>query len=86
MLTVILTMYFYVFFAIFIYTRAICKVCGLTLLFRDGTLCRCGDGLFFEIPPLASDAFLSALHPILENMLQTVDLFEISCFGAPFSW
>jgi hypothetical protein len=26
------------------------------------------------------------LHPLLENVLQTVDHFEISCFGAPFSW
>jgi hypothetical protein len=26
------------------------------------------------------------LHPLLENMLQTVDHFEISCLGAPFSW
>jgi hypothetical protein len=24
--------------------------------------------------------------PLLENMLQTVDHFEISCLGAPFSW
>jgi hypothetical protein len=33
---------------------------------------RCGDGLFFEVPPLASDALLTTLHPLLENMLQTV--------------
>jgi hypothetical protein len=26
------------------------------------------------------------LHPLLENMLQTVDHFEISFLGAPFSW
>jgi hypothetical protein len=36
-------------------------------------LWRCGDGLFFEIPPLASDALLTTLHPLLENALQTVD-------------
>jgi hypothetical protein len=30
-----------------------------------------GDGLFFEIPPLASDALLTTLHPLLENVLQT---------------
>jgi hypothetical protein len=30
------------------------------------------DGLFFEVPPLASDALLTALHPLLENVLQTV--------------
>jgi hypothetical protein len=33
---------------------------------------RCGDGLFFEGPPLASDALLTMLHPLLENVLQTV--------------
>jgi hypothetical protein len=47
---------------------------------------RCGDSLFFEVPPLASNALLTTLHPLLENMLQTIDHFEISCFGAPFSW
>jgi hypothetical protein len=66
-------------------TGAVCKVDGLTLLIRVGTLWRCGDGLFFEIPPLASDALLTTLHPLLENMLQTVEHFEISCLGAPFS-
>jgi hypothetical protein len=66
--------------------RAVCKVRGLTLLLRVGTLWRCGDGLFFEVPPLASDALLTTLHPLLENVLQTVDYFEISCLGAPFSW
>jgi hypothetical protein len=35
---------------------------------------------------LASDALLTTLHPLLENVLQTVDHFEISCLGAPFSW
>jgi hypothetical protein len=53
-------------------TRAVWKVRGLTLLLRVGTLWRCGDGLFFEVPPLASDALLITLHPLLENMLQTV--------------
>jgi hypothetical protein len=50
-----------------------------------GTLWRCGDGLFFEVSPLASDALLTMPHPLLENVLQTVDNFEISCLGAPFS-
>jgi hypothetical protein len=59
---------------------------GLTLLLRVGTLWRCGDGLFFEAPPLASDALLTTLHLLLENVLQTVDHFEISCLGTPFSW
>jgi hypothetical protein len=61
------------------------KVRGLTSL-RVGTLWRCGDGLFFEVPPLASDALLRTLHPLLENVLQTVHHFEISCLEAPFSW
>jgi hypothetical protein len=53
-------------------------------LLRVGTLWRCGDSLFFEVPPLASDELLTTLHPLFENM--TVDHFEISCLGAPFSW
>jgi hypothetical protein len=35
---------------------------------------------------LASDVILTTLHPLLENVLETVDNFEISCLGAPFSW
>jgi hypothetical protein len=35
---------------------------------------------------LASDALLTTLHPLLENVLQTVDHFEISRLRAPFSW
>jgi hypothetical protein len=65
--------------------RTVCKVRGLTLLLRAGTLWRCGDGLFFEVPPLASDALLTKLHPFLEDVLQTVDNFEISGLGVPFS-
>jgi hypothetical protein len=45
-----------------------------------------GDGVFLEVSPLASDALVTTLHPLLENVLQTFDHFEISCFGAPFSW
>jgi hypothetical protein len=37
-----------------------------------GTLWRCCDGLFLEVPPLASDALLTTLHPFLENMLETL--------------
>jgi hypothetical protein len=55
-------------------------------LLRVGTLWRYGDGLFVEVPPLASDALLTTLHPLLENVLQIVDHLEISCLGAPFSW
>jgi hypothetical protein len=62
--------------------KAVCKVRGLNLLLRVGNLWRCGDGLFSEVPPLASDALLTTLHPVL----QTVDHFEISYLGAPFSW
>jgi len=58
--------------------RAICKVCGLALLLEVGTLWRCGDGLLFKVPPLASDALLM-LHLLLENVLQTIDHFKISC-------
>jgi hypothetical protein len=42
--------------------------------------------VFFEVLPLASDTLLTTLHPLLENVLQTVDHFEISWLGAPFSW
>jgi hypothetical protein len=64
--------------------RAVCKV-GLTLLLRVGTLWRCGDGLLFEVPPLTGDAFLTTLHPLLANVLRTVNHFEIPCLGAPLS-
>jgi hypothetical protein len=47
---------------------------------------RCSDGLFFEVPLLASDALLTTLHPLLKNVLQTTDHFKISCLGAIFSW
>jgi hypothetical protein len=46
----------------------------------------CGDRLHFEVPLLASDALLITLRPHLENVLQTVDHFEISCLRVPFSW
>jgi hypothetical protein len=62
------------------------KVRRLTLLFRVGTPWRCGDGLFFGVPPLASDALLTTFHPLIENVLQTFNHFEISYLGAPFSW
>jgi hypothetical protein len=42
--------------------------------------------IFFEVPPLASDALPKTLHSLFENVLQTIDHFEISCLGAPFSW
>jgi hypothetical protein len=49
-------------------------------------LWRCSDGLFFEVPPLASDAHLTTIYPLLENVLQTVDHFEIPSLGASFTW
>jgi hypothetical protein len=67
-------------------TRAVWKVRGLNLLLRLVTLWRCGNDLSFEVPLLTSDALLTTLHPLLENVLQIVDYFEISCLGAPFSW
>jgi hypothetical protein len=67
------------------YMRAVHKVRGLNLLLPVGTLQRCGNSLFFKVPPLASDALLTTLHPLLENMLQTIDYFEISCLGGPSS-
>jgi hypothetical protein len=67
-------------------TRAFWKIGGLTLLLGIGTLWRCGDGLFSEVPPLASDLLPTTLHPLLENVLQTVDHLEVSCLGAPYSW
>jgi uncharacterized membrane protein len=62
------------------------KFVDFTLLLRLGTFWICGDGLFFEVPSLSSSALLTTLHPFIENVLQTVDHFEISCLGAPFSW
>jgi hypothetical protein len=44
----------------------------LSLLLRVGTLWRCGDGLFFEVPPLASDELLTTLHQLLENGVTVV--------------
>jgi hypothetical protein len=38
-------------FSICLSTKAVCKVCGRTLLLRVGNLWRCGDGLFFEVTP-----------------------------------
>jgi hypothetical protein len=56
------------------------------LITPSRTLWWCGDGLFFEVLPLVSVALLTTLNPLLENVLLTVDHFEISCLGAPFSW
>jgi hypothetical protein len=50
-------------------TTAVRKVRELT---RVITLWRCGDGIFFEVPPLASDALLTTLHLLLEDVLHTI--------------
>jgi hypothetical protein len=33
---------------------------------------RCSDSLFFEVPPLASNALFTMLHPLIKNMLQII--------------
>jgi hypothetical protein len=43
--------------------------CAQGRLKSSELLWRCGDGLVFEVPPLASDALLTTLHPLLENVL-----------------
>jgi hypothetical protein len=55
-----------------IYKKAVCKVRGFTLLLRFGTLWRCGDSLFFEVPPLARDALVTTLRPLIENGVTVV--------------
>jgi hypothetical protein len=55
-----------------VYKRAVWEVRGLTLSLRVETLPRCCDGLFFKAPPWASDALLTTLQSLLENVLQTV--------------
>jgi len=35
---------------------------------------------------LASDALLTTLHPLLKNVPQIINHFEICCRRAPFSW
>jgi hypothetical protein len=48
-------------------------------------LWRCSDGLFLKVSPLEINALLTMFHPLLENMLQTIDHFKISYLRAPFS-
>jgi hypothetical protein len=54
--------------------------------YSGAELCGGAVTVSFKVPPSASDALLTTLHPLLENVLQIVDHFEISCLGAPFSW
>jgi hypothetical protein len=67
-----------------IYTRAVWQVRRLSLLLRVGTSWRCGDGLFFEVPPLASDALLTTLHLLLGYVLQTVSISKFLASELPF--
>jgi hypothetical protein len=67
-----------------VYRRAVFTVCGLTLLLQVRTLWRCNEGLFFEVPPLASDALFTMLHPLIANMLQTSDHFKFLALELPF--
>jgi hypothetical protein len=44
------------------------KISWTRLITPVGTSWRCGDGLFFQVPPLASGAFLTTLYSLLENV------------------
>jgi hypothetical protein len=66
--------------------KVVCKVCELTLLLQVWTLWRFSNSLFFEVPPLASDALLTMLYPLLEIVLLTIDDFNILCLRASFLW
>jgi hypothetical protein len=66
------------------YTRAICKVQDLPYYSK---LELCGGAVmvsFFEVPPLASDSFLTMLHPLLENMLQMLIILKFLALEFPF--
>jgi hypothetical protein len=54
--------------------------------YSESEICGGAVTVFLWRTSLASDALLTTLHPLLENVLQTVDHFEISCPGSPFSW
>jgi hypothetical protein len=43
-------------------------------------------GSFLKYLPWQSDALLTMLHPLLENVLHAVGHFKISCLRAPLSW
>jgi len=44
------------------------------LIILSWNLWRCSDGLFSEIPPLASNALLTTLHPLLKNVNRVIML------------
>jgi hypothetical protein len=75
----------YVYICMYVYMYVCMHVRGPFAKFVDSTCYSeselCGGTVtvsFFEVPPLASDALLTTLHPLLENVMQTVDHFEIS--------
>jgi hypothetical protein len=49
-----------------------------SLYYFESEICGGAVMVFFEVPPLARDTLLTTLHPLLENVLQTVNHFEIS--------
>jgi hypothetical protein len=53
--------------------------------YSESDICGGAVTVSFEVPLLASDALLRTLHPLVEIVLQTVNHFEISYVGAPFS-
>jgi hypothetical protein len=67
-----------------IFTRTVYKVCGLTLLLSVGTLWRCSDGLFFEVPPLASDALLTMLPHFLKTCCGPLTTLKFLVSELPF--
>jgi hypothetical protein len=67
-----------------VYTRVVCKVRGSTILLQVRNLWRCDDGLFFEVPPLASDALLTTLHPLLETCCRPLMTSKFLASKLPF--
>jgi hypothetical protein len=53
------------------------ELCGGTVTASFSKYLTWGQAMHFLQP---------TLHPLLENVLQTVDNFEISCLGTAFSW
>jgi hypothetical protein len=70
-----------------IYIRGLSTKFMDSLYYSESELCGGAvTSLFFKVSPLASDALLTTLHPVLKNMLQTTDHFEISCLKSSLSW
>jgi hypothetical protein len=55
--------------------------------YSESELCGGAVTVFFEVPPLARDALLTTLHPLLENVLHTVITSKFLASELPFySW